>query len=169
MIEYGEILDNINSEANELREAFVAYFNDPEMTKTKDTTGCGVYMAKNYCLLSRMCRYLVVIVPGDKNRVGTKKPLRLLEWMSFQTRTLSESYDLPSHSYIAKRGGPLDVKIKRVKVLEGGSTYECEKFNISVTLLHVNNKKVEDYQENGTLIAALETFNTVIVIPNDVI
>jgi len=161
MTEHGELL-NKTGEADEMREAFVVYFNDPIMTRTNVVNDCGIYMSKNYCLLSRLCRYLVAIVANDDKTSDAKKPLSSLEWVSFQTRTLSENYDLPSHSYIAKRGGPLDVKINRVSVTERGSMYNCEKYDITVTLLHANNKGATDYQQNGSLISALETFNTVI-------
>lgn len=164
MTEYGELLNNTNDNMDEMREAFVAYFGDPIMTKTKNVNGCNIYMAKNYCLLSRLCRYLVAVVVDNGKNNEIKKPLSSLEWMSFQTRTLSENYDLPSHSYVARRGGPLDVKISRVDVTNRGSMYNCEKFDITVTLLHENNKGPTDYQPYGSLIAALETFNTIISI-----
>lgn len=167
MTEYGELFSEINCDADNMRSGFVAYFNNPVMTKTKSVNGCSIYMAKNYCLLSRLCRYLVAIIEEDNEKIDTKKSLDSLEWVSFQTRTLSENYSLPSHSYVAKRGGPLDIKITRTDISQRGSTYNCENsFPITITLLHENGKSSNDYQPNGTLISALETFNTIIVINN---
>lgn len=162
MTEYGELLEQDNSPLDDMREAFVLYFNNPVMTFTKHVNECSIYMAKNYCLLSRMCRYLVAIVYDKDKKLDQKVPLNSLRWISFQTRTLAENYDLPPHSYIAKRGGPLDVKITRINVTERGSMYNCDKYDILITLLHENNKGPTDYQPYGSLIAALETFNTII-------
>jgi len=144
------------------RAEIVSYFNNPNMTKIKDIQTFSMYMSKTYCLLSKECRYLVAFTYRDNAPNGINRPLVDLEWVSFQTQTLTDNHELPPHSYQAQRAGPLTASIQRVSNTPNASTYSCADFPIVITLLHTD-KGVAEYQNSGTIIAALETYRTILV------
>jgi hypothetical protein len=147
-------------------EVFSKYLNDPVMTKIKNVEGYSVYMTKTYCLLSNQCRYIVVIIPVDGEDTGNKERLSRLRWISLQTRTLEDKHDLESHYYTPVAEGPLTSIIYKVKSNDVSSTYNCDDFPIVVTLLSVE-KQSNEYQNRGTIIAALETWQTIITLSNN--
>jgi hypothetical protein len=160
-----EILEPFEPEKDILYTSFVEYFNNPLMTKIKNVDKYSMYMCKNYCLLSNQCRYIVSLVPIESSSLGSTKNLSELKWISIQTRTLSENYNIDSHSYTARRGSKLDCEISRLSDDDKCSTYKCEKFPITITLLHVKGG-INEYQEKGNIITALETYNTIITLNN---
>ena len=161
MAHYGQMLGAYDIDKDEVYKAFNQYFENPTMTKIKDVDGFSVYMAKNYCLLSTECRYLVVFVEKDNQPLGATQMLSNLNWTSFQTRTLSDVHNLPPHNYKARHGGVLDAVIQRTEVVSGkASKYSCEKLPIVLTLLH--KKTDSDYQDRGNIVAALETYQTIV-------
>lgn len=160
---YGELLNTYDPNKESLYESFDTYFNYPSMTKIKDVDNYSVYMAKTYCLLSNECRYIIVFVTIDSTPVYTQERLINLKWDSLQTRTLSEQHSLPSHSYQPRRLASLNVLIRREKIDPEASTYVCDDLPIIVTLLHTKNSS-NDYQNQGTVISALETYQTIITL-----
>lgn len=170
MEQYGEIIDerfeNTIPSApalDELYKTFVNYFKNPRLTKFKDNDHYTIYMAKINCLLTNISRYIIVIVDHDNNNIGTTCLLSELHWKSFQTRTLDENHDLPYHTYQPHRGSLLDCEIERIKIEEEGSVYKCDKFPITITLLHTKNG-AQGYANKGLVISALETFQTIVCI-----
>ena len=91
-----------------------------------------------------------------------KQELKKLSWVSLQTRTLADKHDLPSHDYRPRAIGSLNKKIVRVEKTSKASTYRCEGLPVAVTLLHTKNDTDSEYQQYGTLISALETYQTII-------
>lgn len=160
--QYGEILNVFEPEKEKMYKFFDTYFNHPIMVKIKNVNGHSMYMTKTYCLLSNECRYIIAFVHQDMMPLRTKESLASLKWISLQTRTLPDHHNLPSHGYQPKRDGPLNVLITRNKLTKDASTYVCEEFPITVTLLHTKNNN--EYQDRGNIIAALETYNTIICI-----
>ena len=163
MSQYGELLGGFDLETEKMYDHFDTYFNHPTMTKMKDVNYYSMYMSKTYCLLSNECRYIIVFVKKDDFPVETKQKLSGLKWDSLQTRTLPDKYNLPPHSYQPKKQGELKGIITRTNVTDDHSTYSCENYPITVTLLHTTKNKNE-YQDKGNIIAALETYSTVITI-----
>lgn len=161
MAQYGEILDDYEPELDAMYQGFADFFNNPTMIKIKDVDEFSMYMSKTYCLLSAKCRYIITFTPKDKKGLDTFESLNTIRWVSLQTRTLEDYHHLPPHAYNAKRGGILDVEINRVKTEKPASTYSCEYFPFTVTLLHTK-KGPSEYQDKGTVIAALEQYNTII-------
>ena len=159
---YGEFLDGYDPEKENLYEMFTEYFKNPVMTKLKNVEKFSMYISKLYCLLSKECRYLIVFIPEDNNNIGNKQNLESLRWESLQTRTMTEQYDIQPHGYEPVAKGPLTSKIERVDVDPEASTYMCEKFKIFITLLHTEKNTADTYQPKGTIIAALETYNTIV-------
>jgi hypothetical protein len=161
--QYGEILESGDQSKENLYNEFDNYFNHPVMVKIKDVNNYSMYMCKTYCLLSNECRYIVVFVPQDNMPEKSKENLATMRWVSLQTRTLSDHHELPPHSYQPKRHPGLNYAIDRVNVSEDCSTYKCDHLPLTVTLLHGKNKP-DDYQKKGTIIAALETYQTILTL-----
>jgi len=167
MTTYGEIIDDYNPVKDTVYKMFSDYFNDPMMTKMKDENNLSMYVSRLYCLLNRECRYVIVFTNETENSIGTLSNLSTLEWVSLQTRTLPENFEnfhdiKSSHGYHPSLQGQLNTKIKRTKATKEASTYECDELSIIVTLLHTEKNTKEVYQNNGTVIHALETFQTII-------
>lgn len=164
MANYGQIIDNdYDPSLDFMYRAFTNYFNNPVLTKIKNVDNFSVYMAKTYCLLNKECRYIVVFVQTDNMSKGARKSLTDMRWISIQTRTLEDKHELEPHGYTAKAEGPLMASINRIKNTMEASTYSCEDFPIIVTLL--NSKNVSGaYQDKGTIVAALETWETIITL-----
>lgn len=162
MSQYGELLQEFEPEKDMIRKHINVYFNHPVMVKIKDVDEFSIYMSKMYCLLSNECRYLVAFIPKDTNQAGMRRSLEHLPWSCFQTRTLPDNHDLPPHSYNPSNYEPLNVTIRRFNITPENSEYKADKYNINCSLLHKNESVVNDYQDTGTIIAALETYQTVI-------
>jgi hypothetical protein len=56
------------------------------------------------------------------------------------------------------------VGIKRVDKTKQASTYECLTLPLTINLLHPAKKDANTYQNEGTIVAALETYETVVTI-----
>lgn len=166
MAAYGQLIDEYDPTKDRMYLAFAQYFNNPTMTKIKNVDGFSVYMSKTYCLLNKECRYIIAFIPVDGTSIGTTEEFCTLKWVSLQTRTLADRHNLPPHAYTAIGKGPLLAKITRTKTGQESSTYSCTDFPLTVTLLHTE-KGSNAYQDNGNLIAALETFQTIIVLNDD--
>jgi len=162
MAHYGEILVNYEPEKDLLYKLIDDYFNHPKMIKMKDVEIYSVYMTKIYCLLSNQYRYLIAFLDVDNLPVGTTSPLRSLIWKSFQTRTLSENHNIPSHGYQPTLATPLSKPIKLIDTDNNSCTYLCDFFSCNVTLLHSGDKT--QYKKDGNMLLALETYQTIITI-----
>ena len=164
MAQYGTMIDEFASVNEDIYEMFTNYFNNPTMVKTKNEDRYSVYVCKLYCLLNKECRYIIIFTKIDTNNINDELPLKSLEWVSLQTRTLpyDEYNNIKSHGYIPKEIGPLLTKINRIKITDEASTYTCDDYPIIITLLHTRTKSSLSYQNRGTVIAALETWETII-------
>ena len=165
MAHYGEDLGAIIPANEDIYKAFKEYFQNPVMVKIKDVEGHSMYMCKTYCLLSNECRYIIVFVYQDVFPKSTKEYLGNLKWISLQTRTLPNQHDLPSHNYQSRREGLLNQIIHRFNKNENSSTYKCDTLPLSITLLNRPNNN-NDYQNKGNIIAAIETYSTIITMNN---
>ena len=160
---YGEAFDiDFKPDKQPIYDMFVNYYNNPTMSKLKNIEKFSMYIAKAYCLLNKQCRYLIVIKNIDSNAEGYTQPLREIHWISLQTRSLSEDYDVKVINYTPSMKGPLTAQIERISTTKEASTYMCEKFPLAVTLLHTDKKTSDVYQQKGNMISALETYETII-------
>lgn len=162
MAQYGQLLNAFDPEKDEVYTHFDSYFNQPVLIKVKDVENYSVYMTKTYCLLSGICRYIMTFVPTDEESKGTPKLLSELKWESLQTRTLMDDHDIPSHAYNARMGTKLDAVIERTSITDESSVYKCEDLPITLTLLHKNPGTPSEYQKTGTVVSAVETYQTII-------
>ena len=164
MIQYGELIDSYEPELDEMYRAFYQYFNDPFMYKIKDVDTFSMYMCKNYCLLSKECRYIITFTNKDTISIGEKIRLSEQKWISLQTRTLEDKHNLPPHFYNVIAKGPLVSPIIRVSNTDEASTYSCEAFPITITLLSPKKSGVSGYQDRGIIMSAIETYHTIITL-----
>ena len=163
MAHYGVVIDEFASVNDEIYKIFCKYFENPIMTKMKNQENkFSMYVSKAYCLLSKECRYIIVFTQIDNFPIGFEQPLQNIYWISLQTRTLADQYDIKSHGYTPMEKGPLLAKIHRVNITQQASTYKCDEFPLIITLLHTPKKTSDVYQDKGTIIAALETWETII-------
>lgn len=163
MSQYGILIESIDTDKEELYRNFSIYFKNPIMYKTNDRGQFSVYKCKTYCNLSNQCRYIVAMIPDDHMPIGTQEYLITMKWTNLQTRTWNENHKFPPHSYIPTMSGPLCTPIRKVSFNDEVSTYKCEKFPyIVITMLHTKKGSKDEYQPEGNLIRALETYETII-------
>ena len=93
---------------------------------------------------------------------GTTKKMDELTWISLQTRTLEDQHNLKPHTYQAVQKPPLNQKINIQDQNEKQSTYHSTGFPLVITLLHTRKNNSYQYQPTGTVVSALETFQTII-------
>lgn len=159
MAYYGEI---INKDYDPIKEdvykLFVKYFGNPVMTKIKDINSYTMYMTKIHAMLGIEYRYLIIFT--KKNDIHSTE-LENLKWVSLQTRTLTDEHDIPIHSYTPKRLPELDKKIKLEKREEKGYIYSVSELPLQIILVP-KSKSIADYSETGTVIIALETYQTLV-------
>ena len=162
---YGELLDTYDPDKEMVYNLFLSYYGNPNFTKIKEEEKFYIYMCRVYSLLSNQHRYLIAVVNENKSLKREEK-LSDLKWVSFQTRTLSENFNIDRYSYNQKRGTLLDSEIKKFLCDNISCSYNCEKIPIlNITLLNTKDDLLE-YQKNGTIISALETFHTIITFKN---
>ena len=169
MEQYGEILDGgYEPEKDYIYNLFTKYFNNPTMRKIRNQGNFSLYAVKIYGLLNKESRYLIVVTNIDGNSIGTAEELRTIKWVSLQTRCLTEKLNVDVHGYTAIAEGPLTAIINRVDVSKSASTYSCIDLPIVITLLHTEKKDSNTYQQKGTVIAAIETYETIITFSNNI-
>jgi hypothetical protein len=163
MSEYGQVINpGYDPAKNHVFEAFCNYFNNPTLTKIKDVEQYSVYMVKIHSMLGNASRYLIIFIAKDLNDVKTEKQMNTCEWISLQTRTLTDRHKIKVHSYPVKSSPPLNQKISIHTRENNTSIYDCEKFPLEVTLLHTRKNHSYQYNPSGTIISALETYQTIV-------
>ena len=162
-MEFGQVINpQYDPSKNHIYEAFTDYFNNPVLTKIKNVDKYTVYMARIHAMLGNAYRYLVIFVERDVNMFGTTKKMGELTWISLQTRTLEDQHNLKPHTYQAAQKPPLNQKINIQDRNEKQSTYHSTDFPLVITLLHTRKNNSYQYQPTGTIVSALETFQTII-------
>ena len=164
-MEYGTLLDIYDFNKENIYLLINTYFDDPYMFKIKDIEKQSIYATKIQCLLGNVYRYLFVIIDKDINPINSRMKLTDLKWVSFQTRTLDDIYNIPTHTYKPKNNNEFTSLIELTEKKEEHTEYICKQFGIIITLLHTK-KGGYKYQDRGTLCAALETYNTVLTFQN---
>jgi hypothetical protein len=162
MSKYGKIIENIDINKENIYTVILEYFGDMEMTKIKDENMYSFYYAKIATMLRNGNRYLIAIVNRDNLPLDSNVPLSSLKWVCFQTRISDEYINISKQQYTPKKTDIFNSRIYIKNRTKESSEYGSEKFsNILITLLHVHNIEYE-YPNEGTLLAALETFRTII-------
>jgi hypothetical protein len=165
MAYHGKVFDNyFDPTREEYYDIFVHYFNNPIMTKIKNVDGYSMYISKIHAILGIEHRYIIVFVYRDNNILKHKETLKNLKWISIQTRTLTDDYDLQPHSYIPTRLAVLNKNIKLVRKDEKQYIYDVEELPLNIILLPKS--KNIDYNSSGNVLSAIETYQTIITFKN---
>jgi hypothetical protein len=159
------VMANIPPHKRQIYNAIIEYFPGFFMTKTATFGQFSVWKGVISCLLCDGMRYIVAITKDDTSPKGTKKPLTMLPWESFQTR-YSESdkeqreQGLSSHQYAKPDRTILDDTIHLSRKTTTSNLYDCDNLPLSVEI--IRGKPDEDLAEHGTVASALELFSTVL-------
>lgn len=166
---YGEIIDDFVGPCDKVYKLFVDYLRNPTFVKIKDEMNgsdtLSLYANQAPCMLIQEARYVLVFIYNDNEPLGTKKQLNDLLWVSLQLRTLPiGSYNVPLHPYnfIPCHELQQNAKIAKFNITKEASMYNCEQLPLVITLLHTKRKTEHDYQNNGNLLAAMVSWETII-------
>ena len=162
MSDYGTVIDsNLLPEKTAIYELFVAYFNNPILTKTKNEDGGSMYVAKMN-LLMRDYRYLIVIAPEDNQPHGSTFQLSQISWIYLQTRSFEYEMDCNDFSYMSSGKAPFDSRLFLKEKNESMAKYHSKDYpKLSMCLLAKKKNDFTSYPELGTIAGALETFRTI--------
>ena len=156
----GELLNVYDLEREEIYKNFSDYFENPTMIKLKDNDSLSLYYCKINTSLIIEYRYIIAMVKKNNHNIGDSRKLKDLKWETLQCRNLQEDHDLPLHSYTPRRFKNLDKKIFLKEKTDSYHRYECDQIKINIFLL--NKKKSQYYNETGSVISCIETFETII-------
>jgi hypothetical protein len=113
MSQYGYSFDNSYNPNHDVVYKMIAhYFDNPTLHKIEDKNSHSLYAVKVHSLLGTEYRYLIAIIEQDNNPIGTPFPLSSLRWKAFQTRTLTEHYNVPTISYEIKKHRPYNSSLQ---------------------------------------------------------
>lgn len=164
MSRYGISLENeYDYRKDQICPLFVDYFGNPELIKVQDINGYTMYMVEINAMLGIEKRYLIVFVSQDSFQLNTKKHLSELNWCSLQTRTFKDGtyvLECESYSYIPRKIPSLSKIIELKFKDERQYVYDVQDLPLKVVLL--SKTKGLDYNNRGNLIAAIETYQTII-------
>lgn len=163
MAHYGQTLDSgYDPTRDDIYALFSRYFENPRMIKIKDIDKYSMYMIKIHALLGVEFRYLIVFVPKNDLPKGDEKFLGQLQWESLQTRTLTDDHNIPFHSYTPLRLPNLDKKIQLKTKDMNQYVYSVSELPVQIILLPTKNGTSFDYNPSGSVVSALETYQTLI-------
>ena len=162
MVNYGVNLGDYDPNKQPVYKLISNYFGNPKMTKVKNDNSISIYVTELTFLLNDK-RYLVALVPLDRHPIGTNFEMEDLQWISFQTRVLTQNYgNVAKHNYQSKNQYPYDSPIYLKKREEEVTTYLSREFPIKISLLHKSPNLYEFPNKEGQISSALETFQTVV-------
>jgi hypothetical protein len=150
---------------NDIYKAINSIYKDFKMIKTNNVNNFSVYKSKVETFISSGARYIVAIVEIDDDPIGTLKPLEDLNWVSFQTRFTSsekEVKNLPIKKYTITKNSLLNDKISKWAEISDKTIYKCENLPLKIEVIHM--KKDDTFAEKGTVIAAMELFQTILIL-----
>ena len=151
----------------DVRNAIAELFDGFIMTKTQQFQSFGIYKASVESQSGNEQKYIVVIIPNDQQYiVGSNFYLKDLNWINFQSRstddTLNEfaNYNLKPQQYSIKKENILFDKIKLGGELETKHIYIPD--NLPITVELILKKSDQTFAQEGTVISAIQLFQTVI-------
>lgn len=163
MAKYGEFLDlGYDPYKEKIFEAFSQYFNNLQMTKIKDVENYSMYMAKIFSQLGIEYRYVIIFIVKDDKPIGSTQALSEMRWVTLQTRSLHDNHKLPNQTYIPRRQPSLMKKITLIKRDVTQYTYRCDDYPLLVTLLPTKKDSTTEYNQTGSIVTALESYNTIV-------
>jgi hypothetical protein len=143
--------------------AILDYFGNLNLHLIKNENGWATFSAKISSGLNEN-RYIFAVVEDSKVS-SDQMMLNDIDWISFQTRTTSETFNVPQYSIFP------DDKIRRsvqdiITIIDRNAdetTYRTDSLPIKIRLLHDKKKNnYLQYPDKAKLYQALETFRCVI-------
>jgi hypothetical protein len=164
----GPSVNFADSDIKSVRAAISLLYNGFIMTKTQSQDGWGIYKALIDSMTgSNTTKYICAIVPNDKfTPLGSQVPLAALPWLSFQARTTKDhrvefaGMPLKEQTYGITRNTILFDKIKLASEFPDKWVYVPDHLPLSVTI--ILSKEDESFAAEGTVVSALELFQTII-------
>jgi hypothetical protein len=155
----------------EVRKAFCEVYNGVVMTKTnqweKEPYGSyGIYKARLNSYTSSDSNIIIAIVEDDMNPLGTNKLIDSLEWVSFQTREMTNSkkdlngFSLQYQNYMIKNESILHDRIRLKSETPTKYIYRAENLPLKVEILKLRDDS--QFSSEGTIWSALEVYSTVV-------
>jgi hypothetical protein len=142
-------------------DIFSQYYDNPLLYKIKSENGVSIFGVQLPSLLLNEKRFLIVTFNGG---FFEQQRLRNIPWTTLQVRTLTNNNEynhLPIFKYKRKKFAVYNQPLKVTTRTKDITHYKTKKLPIEVSLLHTKGLEYE-YPNEGTLISALETFQTVI-------
>ena len=154
----GTLLIQNNSQT--LHTKIVEYFNNPLMTKLHNFDVFSYYYVKLPTMTLLENYYIIAGVINDKNKIGTRKFLKSLNWNSFQTRILKERHDVPITNYRTQTTSNIlnDINLDVKERNNNTTCYKNSEYNITVTVFHKNLR----HPDKTILTRALEEYMTIL-------
>ncbi len=116
-----------------------------------------MYGAQVPCMCAEK-RYIFAIALVDNNPYGAVTLLSRINWISFQTRTSTLDYAVPTVLYQNNQTLFGDTTITLDRDNEQYTFYKCNQFPIEIQLINGN----RGYSNDGTIRDAIENYNTII-------
>jgi len=157
-----------DSDIRAVRGAIAELYSGFKMTKTQTHETWGVYKALIDSMTgSNTTKYICAIVPNDRLvPLGSQIHLRDLPWISFQARTTANprlefaGFPMKEQQYAVRRNTILFDKIKVAHEYENKWVYVPDHLPLTVDVMLT--KPDENFAPEGTVVSALELFQTVI-------
>ena len=143
--------------------AFVDYYGDIALRLIKNENGWAVYAAKVHSGLNQN-RYLFVILPTTLAHANDVT-LNQVDWISFQTRTTDDVYNVPTHHLYLndERKKTLSDIITCTTRTADETNYVTDHLPIRIKLMHDPKKKNHlQFPDKAKLYQALDTFQCVV-------
>ena len=140
-------------------------FRSLEFTKVKVVDSYALYMAKIQTFTGNGRRYVIAAVPFDKAHYP-QTSLMNLPWVSVQTRTLADEYNIPeqilNHRILDHRFSDNKIKFSVINRSNTSSDYVSQ-VPLELSILHDPKKKsLYQYPDTIELRQALNTFQCVV-------
>jgi hypothetical protein len=166
MSHYGKLLDpTYDPRKDSIYKLFVTYFGNLSMTKIKNVDRYSMYAAKIRSGLSTEHRYIFIFIDNDNLPIGNMDSLNIFRWLSLQTRTISDNHDIPPQTYNPRRFPDFMDIINLTNKSKHKYEYSAEKLPLNITLLS-SKEGTSEYRPRGSVVTAIETYNTVINFKN---
>lgn len=159
--------------AERIRKLINEFYNNPILKKIEDDGGFSVYATKVHCLLKEK-RYIIFYSLLDSNKVGSFVKLKDIKWVSLQTKTISDENNIVVSMVgnICYQYEPRKIKElnKVIKLSLKDSTDNSNVYYTTDKFIKIYLKLVDSsiYSNNGTILKALETFNTILTFNFDI-
>ena len=153
-----------------IRDKISNLYNNFVMTKVGQYETHGIYKALVNSLTSNSSKFIVAIVPNDNVPIGREKLLSSLKWVSFQTRTTTNilrefgNIELRPQSYYITSDNNISDVVNLVDEKHSNFLYIPDNLPLKIEVLKLKND--DSFANKGTVMSALELYQTVLSITN---